>query len=728
MNWANVRLIFAREYRDQLRDRRTLFMIFVLPILLYPLLGMLFLQMAQFRREQLTRVLVIGARDLRDLPPLFENNRFADDLFGERGKSDLLLVEFAGTEPSHGASGDPRPAARSDVQSGRYDVALYFPPDFSDRVAAHAGQAELPRPEVIYTTANDKSQIAYARVSDVLHRWTEQIVARKLAERGVPPSAAKPFELSSADVAVERGHVGAAAWSKILPVLLLVWALTGAFYPAIDLCAGEKERGTLETLLSSPAQRSEIVVGKLATIMLFSAVTAVLNLLSIGLTGWLLVAKLAKVSPAFGPPPAMAAVWLALALVPISALFSALSLALAAFARSTKEGQYYLMPLLLVTMPLAVLSIAPGVELNLGNSLIPVTGIVLLLRSVLEGNYWQAAHFAAPVGAVTLAACLLAVRWAVEQFNSESVLFRESERLDMGLWVRHLMRDREATPTVAGAVFCGIMILVLRFVLSFALPAPANFHGFVVSALVTQLVVIVTPTLLMAVMLTSSPRQTLLLRWPRWSTIPMAALLAVALHPVVVFLQGLVTQLYPLSPELEQMTKRFFGDAPNLWLLLLVVALVPGICEELAFRGFVLSGFRHLGHKWRAIAYSALFFGLTHAILQQSIMATLVGVVIGLIAVQSGSLLPGIVFHIIHNALTISTLKLGDLLERWPIFRKVISLEDGKCGYDTTLIVVAGLVAFVLLAWFYRLPSPKSAEEQLEEAIRRGQKAEGHPA
>jgi len=414
--------------------------------------------------------------------------------------------------------------------------------------------------------------------------------------------------------------------------------------------------------------------------------------------------------------------------VPISALFSALSLALAAFARSTKEGQYYLMPLLLVTMPLAVLSIAPGVELNLGNSLIPVTGIVLLLRSVLEGNYWQAAHFAAPVAAVTLAACLLAVRWAVEQFNSESVLFRESERLDMGLWVRHLMRDREATPTVAGAVFCGIMILVLRFVLSFALPAPANFDGFVVSALVTQLVVIVTPTLLMTVMLTSSPRQTLLLRWPRWSTVPAAALLAVALHPVVVLLQGLVTQLYPLSPELEQMTKRFFGDAPNLWLLLLVVALVPGICEELAFRGFVLSGFRHLGHKWRAIAYSALFFGLTHAILQQSIMATLVGVVIGLIAVQSGSLLPGIVFHIVHNALPISPLKLDDLLERWPIFRKVISLEDGKCGYDTTLVVVAGLAAFALLAWFYRLPSPKSAEEQLEEAIRRGQKAEGHPA
>ena len=82
-----------------------------------------------------------------------------------------------------------------------------------------------------------------------------------------------------------------AMWSKILPMLLLLWALTGAFYPAIDLCAGEKERGTLETLLSSPAERSEIVLGKLLTIMLFSIATAVLNLASMGITGRLVLTQ-----------------------------------------------------------------------------------------------------------------------------------------------------------------------------------------------------------------------------------------------------------------------------------------------------------------------------------------------------------------------------------------------------------------------------------------------------
>ena len=108
-------------------------------------------------------------------------------------------------------------------------------------------------------------------------------------------------------------------------------------------------------------------------------------------------------SPLLPPPsPLLAPLWLLIALIPVSALFSALCLALAAFARSSKEGQYYLMPLVMITMPLVILPMAPGVELTLGNSLIPVTGIVLLLRAMLEGNYAQALPFVPPVVLVTL--------------------------------------------------------------------------------------------------------------------------------------------------------------------------------------------------------------------------------------------------------------------------------------------------------------------------------------
>ena len=280
---------------------------------------------------------------------------------------------------------------------------------------------------------------------------------------------------------------------------------------------------------------------------------------------------------------------------------------LAALARSTKEGQYYLMPLLLVTMPLVMLPMSPGVELNLGNSLIPVTGVVLLLRSMLDGEYWQALQFAPIVVAVTLVTCLISIRWAVDQFHSESVLFRESERLDLRLWLRYLLRDRQPTPTAPAALACGVLILVVHFVLSFWAAMPEDFGSLARAALTTQLVVIATPALMMTLFVTSSPRRTLLLKLPPWRAVPAAVLLAVVLAPLANHLQTVVQRLYPinesLQPTLEKMSELL--RQVDFWPFVLVIAVVPAICEELAFRGFILSGFRDLGHRGRAVIYSA---------------------------------------------------------------------------------------------------------------------------
>ncbi|HEY4759548.1 MAG TPA: ABC transporter permease subunit, partial [Thermoguttaceae bacterium] len=308
MTFCNVKLILAREIRDQMRDRRTLFMIVVLPLLLYPLLGISFFQLAQFLQEQPSEVLILAGQNLEQLPPLFENKQFAARLFSDEDRADLLELYFAPDEPREKIQDKNGwlEEARRQVEAGRFDAALYFPPDFverlnyfrqaiEDRVRNRAAikdspdlkiHLSVPSPEIIYTTATEKSQIAFVRLSEVLRRWTELIGEENLVAGGLPSEAIRPFTLESADLALESGLRGAATWAKIMPVMLLIWALTGAFYPAIDLCAGEKERNTLETLLSSPAQRSEIVLGKLAAIMLFSVVTAVLNLLSVGITVW----------------------------------------------------------------------------------------------------------------------------------------------------------------------------------------------------------------------------------------------------------------------------------------------------------------------------------------------------------------------------------------------------------------------------------------------------------
>ncbi len=741
MSFTNVKWIMLREIRDQLRDRRTLFMIVVLPIVLYPLMGLSLFQVSQFMQEQPTRVLVVGAHNSTDRPLLFEKQQFAKQLFANPARTALLDLHFASEEPSLQNLSLPNARAEADglVRAGKYEAALYFPADFSSRLdafrkairnrtdnrktgRAEAGppvRLEVPSPEIIYTTANDKSQIAFARLSDVLRHWTDRIGEENLAASGVPQVAVRPFLVESADVA-DAGHRGASAWSKIFPVLLLLWALTGAFYPAIDLCAGEKERGTLETLLSSPAQRSEIVVGKLGTVMLFSIMTAVLNLLSVGLTGWIVVEQL----PGFGLPPVGAIVALLVALLPISALFSALCLALAAFARSSKEGQYYLMPLLIVTMPLVILPMSPGVDLNLGTSLIPITNVVLLLRCVLEGSYWQAIQFSPAVAAVTITACMFAIRWAVDQFNRESVLFRESERLDLGLWLVHLVRDRQPTPTAAAAACCGILILVVHFFLSFSMPMPKGFGGFAQTVLVTQLAVIALPAVLMTLLFTRSPRETLLLRRPVWAAIPAAALLAVMLHPAANVMRLAVQQLYPVGdsvrPALEKM-QELFNDA-GFWPLVCLLAVLPAVCEELAFRGFILSGFRRMGHPWRAIVFTSILFGVTHGILQQSLIASLLGVVLGFLAIQSGSILPCMTFHVVHNSLAVVNSRLTlDMIPDVPLLRMlIVPGEGGGCDFTWPLVLAGIAGATVLLAWFAHLTVTQSPRKAVEEPVHCG--------
>ena len=707
-------------------------MIAVLPLVLYPLLGMSMTQIAQFKREHATEVLVLGDTDFAGIPPLVSGDRFAANLFSDPEKAKLIRLHFVkngGDKTDAAVSTEEQAgklaAARKAVEAGSVEAALYFPPDFADRLARYRAsllnrdEAEppaeeaLPEPVIICNTAKEKSQLAQLRVMEILNRWRELIGKQNLADSKMPATDAKPFELTTEDVALpslRKAHL----WSNVLPFVLLLWALTGAFYPAVDLCAGEKERGTLETLLSSPAERSEIVWGKLLTIMLFSMATAVLNLASMGITGSFVLSQV----PQMGPPPWMAIVWLLLALPPVSALFSALCLALAAFARSTKEGQYYLMPLVLITMPLTILPMTPGVDLNLGNSLIPITGIVLLLRTMLEGDYMEALPYIPVVAGVTLGCCLLAVRWAADQFNSESVLFRESERFDLGLWLKHLMRDREDTPSVTEAVFCGVLILLVQFFLSMRLPANLDFLSL---ALTSQLVMIATPALLMTVMFTRSPVKTLLLRIPPLRTLPVAVALAFAMHPVVNRLGSIVRDLYPLSEDVKERLAGLKIGEHNIWLLVLVVAVVPAICEELAFRGFILSGLRHMGHKWRAIILSSLFFGLTHGIIQQSLVACLGGVVLGYLAVQTGSLLPGMLYHVVNNSLTF-------LVASWfeddgagaavkQAVKHLVRLENNEVVYSWPAAILGALVAAAILFWFRNLPYKRSAEEKLQEAI-----------
>jgi sodium transport system permease protein len=719
MNWSNVRLILGREIRDQLRDRRTLFMIAVLPVLLYPLLAMSFFQASQFLREHDVPVLVIGAPELADLPPLIEDGQFAAKLLPHRMLRLTLRPPLAASGASASdasaddiATPDPVAEARRELQQGNYEVVVVFPSGFSDQLAdfrasiLHHGDPDhgsglprIPKIEIFPNLAKDSSRIAYQLVANVLDRWCDQLGARNLADSRIAPVAARPFDLATQDLAPSGQHA-AMLWSKILPLVLVLWALTGAFCPAIDLCAGERERGTLETLLCSPAERCEIVWGKLLTVSLISMATALVNLASLGVTGAIVLRHF----PDLGAPPVATFAWLVVALVPISILFAALCLALAAFARSTKEGHYYLMPLLLVAMPLSILSMAPQIGLTVGASLIPVTGMILLLRAALEGEYAVALLYSPVVASVTLACCWLAIHWAIRQFSSESVLFRDGERWNLWLWLKHVVRERGPRSSVGAALFCGLVIVTLRFLLSFCLPTPESLRDLELLAVATQLFVVALPALLLTKLLARSPRQTLSLRLPPLRTSLAAVLLAIVIHPAIDVLQTVVMRIYPLDNRLAQELSRMFSAGNDLGILLLVLCLLPALCEELAFRGFILSGLNSTGRTRMAIVVSSIFFAATHAVLQQSLIAGALGIVLGYLAIQSGSVLPGMLFHAVHNALGVCLQQASPAAgSRWYwVEWSLRDVADEGLAYRWPLFVVSVLASGLILARLQR--------------------------
>ncbi len=357
------------------------------------------------------------------------------------------------------------------------------------------------------------------------------------------------------------------------------------------------------------------------------------------------------------------------------------------------------MPLFLVTMPLIFLTLAPGVELNAFYSLVPVTGVALLMQRLmlatsLEQVPWL--YFVPVLGMIALYSWL-ALRWAIEQFQREEVLFREAERWNWGLWLRRLFREKEPLPNTGQALFCFGLILALRW-LSFGLGArlPPEVH-----AVIVALAFVAAPPAFMALLLNTLPRVTLALRWPAWRELALAAILALLLLPPLV---GLAQAAYawfpqqlddphPLAQMLRVLHDPHHGRPENFVLALLAYALAPAVCEELAFRGFILTGLYRGFRPRNAVLLSAFLYALYHLNVFLFLPAFALGIVLGLLTSRSRSLVPAVLFHFLHNSVLLvwSWLPAGEvepiLGRTWP-----------------WVAVASSAAAIVLLWWLYRKP------------------------
>jgi sodium transport system permease protein len=686
MRWSIIRIIFLRELRDQLRDRRTIFMIVILPILLYPVLGLAFAQFTVAVGDKPNIIGIVGTEQLprlqptsylfsplaqtawltcapgldsslgraagavflsraaaarTDYPPLIIGDQFAAAYFDRaEGVENLRVLRLPD-------------AGRGPLEAKQIDLMVIVPDNF----LATLQENGVPTIRVDYRDKDDRSALALQRVTGVLMRWKQKLRQVRFLRLGQPAGVDDPFVLENPEQRKRPEELASEGifdlLVRIFPFLLVMWSLAGALYPAVDLCAGEKERGTMETLLISPASRDEVVWGKFLTIWLFSAATALLNLGSMGLTASQFSAFLSRdmLSP-------LAVLWCVVLVLPLSAFFSALCLALGAYARSSKEGQYYLMPLFVITLPLIFLTLAPGVELNPFYSLVPVTGVALLMQRLMTSPVDQVPWiYFLPVLAPIVLYGWLALRWAIEQFKREEVLFREAERLEIRLWLRRLLREKEPLPSAGQALFCFALIVASRW-LGSVLSAEKPL---LVSAGISYLAFVVTPPLLMALVLTTRPLEGLRLKLPGHRSVLLAALLAGLMLPPIAKATSYVLERIPnldrllndRQPMIEELLSLGSDRGPALWSYFLVLSILPAAAEELAFRGFILTGLRRRLSPWGAILISSFLFALYHLNVFQAGPALVLGLVLGMLATRSDSVFPGMLFNMLYKGLLI---------------------------------------------------------------------------
>lgn len=396
---ARARLIgavFMKEAAETVRDRRTVIVALLLPVVMMPVvtLGVPYLSQRQQREREQTPAVVAVV-----------NRGAAADLLALGVRRGLISVVEVGS---------PRQA----LLDREIDAVLEIPPDFSARLAR--GPVEVT---ILYDEGEAGSVIARQRLQEVVSLFSAAMTEPRLRARGLSRSDLIPIQVSARNVADQR-RLGAVLLAGLLPFFISVWAVLGGQYAALDLGAGEKERRTLEALLVTPPGRWQLATGKFlavtaaSTVAVSMVIATTLVTLRLG-AGWG-ISELKRAAVVISAGPALLMILVAFALV---AFLSALQLALSIFARGLREAQQYFTPVyLLLSLPAMAAPFLEGWGRVLWTYLVPGLNAVFLFRQLLLGTAaWS--HLLLTL-ATTASATVLALAAAVRFLGQEAVALR----------------------------------------------------------------------------------------------------------------------------------------------------------------------------------------------------------------------------------------------------------------------------------------------------------------
>jgi sodium transport system permease protein len=398
----NIGIVYRKELIDSLRDQRTLISMIAVPLLLVPLLtiGLLVVMVRQVGEasEEVPKVMILGGEDSPNVLAELEN---------------LQGVKIV---PENSAYAE-------EISNKQIRAAVEIPPGFDAKLAA--GE---PMSVKIYMYQGElKSGFGANRLEKFFRDLRDRAIRERLEASHLPESIVRPFDIKQQNVA-SREKVGGALIGGLVPYFIILLCLTGAMYPAMDLTAGEKERGTIETILCSPVSRTHLVLGKFLMVLTASVATGVLSVISMTVSFG--VGKKLLQGVANGAADTIlqitmtgkAVISVFTMVLPLAVLFSAALLAIALFAKSYKEAQSYISPLMIVVVLPAVAAVLPGVELNAALALVPVLNTSLISKEIMTGTYhWKY------IVLIFASSCIYAagaIAIAVKLFQREDVLFR----------------------------------------------------------------------------------------------------------------------------------------------------------------------------------------------------------------------------------------------------------------------------------------------------------------
>jgi sodium transport system permease protein len=389
MNMLASSAVYQKELLEIFRDRRTLISMVVVPLVAIPLMFNLVNRFMTSREKQAVgEAITVGVLDESKVPTV------------------LSALKAAGLQP----------VVKSDLRAAVANKEVAAAVEEVDD--AEAGK----RVNIYIDRTRQASDIAGDKIRTALDKLKTDTVRASLRGSGVSEKILTPFATQRVNVASEKKMSGL-IFGSALGYIVILLMFTGAMYPAIDMTAGEKERRTLEAVLCSPAGRNEIVLGKILATSTAAFITALLTLGSMAYSfRFAPHASQAQEAFSMGAPDIRSLAMALVAVLPTAIMAASIMVAIALFAKSYKEGQSYLTPIVMLAAFPAVVGMLPGLELTPALALIPIFNVCQLIKEIFLGEFSTAAFAVTLVSNLVYAA--IAFYIASRIFKSESVLFR----------------------------------------------------------------------------------------------------------------------------------------------------------------------------------------------------------------------------------------------------------------------------------------------------------------